>query len=326
MGRPNTNRIAALAGAACISLTALGLGGCESSATTKPLLTIAVAQPDSGELAGRAQDMRDAAELALKQTNFDTPEHELKLVDASSANASTVGMINALADYGPNAGLDPKVLTVRLSIPPVKRARNSIWLLPSGFDEGQALGQFIAGEGGGSAGFIGGGTKAGTIDAGFTDTLSRAGIAKTPKPKSHPNLPLSVAYSSIVAASADDPTTPGTPSGAYVTPALAPDSYPPSGKRFFESFKDDYGHEPDRYAIYGYEAAGLIVDAIQRAEENDAAFSAEKVRKDAFSIKNRFGPTGHYDVLPDGSTTHYIFEARGEDAPPQDASLIEVQR
>jgi hypothetical protein len=340
MTRPGFQRFAAIAAAACVSLTALGLAGCGSAQKTLPTLEIAIAMPTRGELAGRGSDMYDAAKLALMQTNFDTPDHELKLVAAAKAGPSPTAVINALAEDHLAA---QDILRVNLSIPPVKRPANTIWLLPSGFTEGQAVGQFIASGGVVSAGFIPGSSAAAAVQAGYASVLRRSGIAATGSPANHPKLPLSVGYSGVNAASADDPTTPGTPPGTFVTPALSPSSYPPSGKRFFKSFKDEFGHEPDRYAIFGYEAAGLIVDAIQRAEKAQEAFTAatgdpnstasyaalnwsQVVHKSAFSIKNRFGPTGHYDVLPNGSTSNYVFQARGEDAPPEDASIIEVQR
>ncbi len=45
---------------------------------------------------------------------------------------------------------------------------------------------------------------------------------------------------------------------------LAPDKYPPEGKKFFADFKQTYHTKtnPDPYAIYGYEAMSLILDAI----------------------------------------------------------------
>ena len=47
---------------------------------------------------------------------------------------------------------------------------------------------------------------------------------------------------------------------------LSPDEYPPEGKEFFTDFKAKYGEKnPDPYAIYGYEAMRLALDAIERA-------------------------------------------------------------
>src|SRR5829696_1060291 len=47
---------------------------------------------------------------------------------------------------------------------------------------------------------------------------------------------------------------------------LSPDEYPPEGQEFFSQFEEKYGEpNPDPYAIYGYEAARLALDAIERS-------------------------------------------------------------
>jgi len=47
---------------------------------------------------------------------------------------------------------------------------------------------------------------------------------------------------------------------------LNPESYPPEGQEFFSQFEKEYGeNNPDPYAIYGYEAMRLTLDAIEPA-------------------------------------------------------------
>src|SRR3954454_978850 len=47
---------------------------------------------------------------------------------------------------------------------------------------------------------------------------------------------------------------------------LSPDQYPPEGQKFFDEFTAKYGvKNPDPYAIYGYEAMQLAIDAIKRS-------------------------------------------------------------
>ena len=49
---------------------------------------------------------------------------------------------------------------------------------------------------------------------------------------------------------------------------LAPDKYPPDGQEFFKSFTEKYGvAKPDPYAIYGYEAMKLALDAIAALQD-----------------------------------------------------------
>src|ERR671929_196767 len=53
---------------------------------------------------------------------------------------------------------------------------------------------------------------------------------------------------------------------------LSPDQYPPEGQKFFKEFTQKYGEKnPDPYAIYGYEAMNLALDAIQTAGSGDQA-------------------------------------------------------
>ena len=47
---------------------------------------------------------------------------------------------------------------------------------------------------------------------------------------------------------------------------LSVDEYPPEGQEFFTQFSEKYGEDnPDPYAIYGYEAMRLALDAIERS-------------------------------------------------------------
>jgi branched-chain amino acid transport system substrate-binding protein len=41
----------------------------------------------------------------------------------------------------------------------------------------------------------------------------------------------------------------------------------PQGPDFVRRYRDDYGHEPDPYAAYGYEAMAVVLDSIERAGE-----------------------------------------------------------
>ena len=51
---------------------------------------------------------------------------------------------------------------------------------------------------------------------------------------------------------------------------LTPDQYPPEGQEFFKAFTEKYGVDnPDPYAIYGYEAMSLALDAIERSKTGD---------------------------------------------------------
>lgn len=81
---------------------------------------------------------------------------------------------------------------------------------------------------------------------------------------------------------------------------LNPESYPPEGQEFFKTFSEEYGEDnPDPYAIYGYEAGRLVLDAIERA--GDA--TKESVLKALFETKDRESVLGTYSIDENGDTT-----------------------
>jgi branched-chain amino acid transport system substrate-binding protein len=81
---------------------------------------------------------------------------------------------------------------------------------------------------------------------------------------------------------------------------LSPDEYPADGQEFFKEFASKYGDDnPDPYAIYGYEAMRLALDAIERS--GDA--SKENIVKALFETKDRESVLGTYSIDENGDTT-----------------------
>jgi branched-chain amino acid transport system substrate-binding protein len=81
---------------------------------------------------------------------------------------------------------------------------------------------------------------------------------------------------------------------------LSPDEYPPEGQEFFTQFADKYGEDnPDPYAIYGYEAMRLALDAIERSETGEKA----DIVKALFETKDRDSVLGTYSIDENGDTT-----------------------
>jgi branched-chain amino acid transport system substrate-binding protein len=81
---------------------------------------------------------------------------------------------------------------------------------------------------------------------------------------------------------------------------LNPESYPPEGQEFFTQFEQEYGEDnPDPYAIYGYEAMSLVLDAIERA----GSPAKEDVLKALFATKDRESVLGKYSIDENGDTT-----------------------
>jgi len=84
-------------------------------------------------------------------------------------------------------------------------------------------------------------------------------------------------------------------------PTLDPKLYPASAQQFFQKFKAKYGVDPQPYAIYGYEAMSVVLEAIKRAgaKGNDRA----AVVKSFFETKGRDSVLGKYDIDENGDTT-----------------------
>ena len=81
---------------------------------------------------------------------------------------------------------------------------------------------------------------------------------------------------------------------------LSPDEYPPEGQEFFGQFEEKYGEtNPDPYAIYGYEAMRLALDAIERSGTGNK----EDIIKALFETKDRESVLGTYSIDENGDTT-----------------------
>jgi branched-chain amino acid transport system substrate-binding protein len=88
----------------------------------------------------------------------------------------------------------------------------------------------------------------------------------------------------------------------YITnPTLDPKLYPQSGQDFFKKYKAKYGADPEPYAIYGYEAMGVVLEAIKNAaaKGNDR----QSVIDAFYKIKNRQSVLGTYSIDENGDTT-----------------------
>ena len=85
--------------------------------------------------------------------------------------------------------------------------------------------------------------------------------------------------------------------------ALGPSASPPAGKAFWTGYQVRYG-DPEPYAIFGYEAMSLMLNAIARATDDGTLPAVRSsVRKEIFATRDRHGAVGTYDILRDGDTT-----------------------
>ena len=84
------------------------------------------------------------------------------------------------------------------------------------------------------------------------------------------------------------------------SPTLPPSELPPEGQEFYDAYAEKYGEEiPDPYAIYGYEAMRLALDAIERSGTGDKADVLEAL----FETRDRAGVLGTYSIDENGDTT-----------------------
>ena len=101
----------------------------------------------------------------------------------------------------------------------------------------------------------------------------------------------------------------GLPSGiqkqVFLTaPQLDPKEYPPAGQKFYKDFEAAYNVSADQidpYAIYGYEAMSLTLDAIKRA--GDKGNDRQAVIDAMFATKDRQSVLGTYSIDKFGDTT-----------------------
>jgi branched-chain amino acid transport system substrate-binding protein len=81
---------------------------------------------------------------------------------------------------------------------------------------------------------------------------------------------------------------------------LSPDEYPKEGQEFFDAFRKKYDEpNPNPYAIYGYEAMRLALDAIARSETGEKA----DIVKALFETRDRQSVLGTYSIDENGDTT-----------------------
>jgi len=89
----------------------------------------------------------------------------------------------------------------------------------------------------------------------------------------------------------------------YITVAtIDPKDYPEKGQKFFQDFQREYGKDqPEPYAIYGFEAMDVVLEAMDRA--GDKCNDRQSVIDEFFNTKGKEGVVGTYDIDKDGDTT-----------------------
>jgi branched-chain amino acid transport system substrate-binding protein len=85
------------------------------------------------------------------------------------------------------------------------------------------------------------------------------------------------------------------------TPMLSPQDYPSAAARVLQEYRRRFGGRPGPYALYGFEAMSVVLDAIRRAgaRGNDRQTVIDRF----FATSNRDSVLGRYTVGADGETT-----------------------
>jgi branched-chain amino acid transport system substrate-binding protein len=105
-----------------------------------------------------------------------------------------------------------------------------------------------------------------------------------------------------------------------VSAELDPSRLP--GKAFVSEFQTRFGRAPGPYAAYGYEAMGLVLDAI-RGAGTDASSFRDDVREGVFGAQLDGTVLGSYAITSDGDTTECMiqrYRIDGTRQVPLDAS------
>jgi branched-chain amino acid transport system substrate-binding protein len=92
--------------------------------------------------------------------------------------------------------------------------------------------------------------------------------------------------------------------GIYVTFGGLPESeLSAEGKEFVENYESKYDDAIQPYTAYAYEAANVMLDAIERAHEADGEVTREGVLREIFATEDYEGVLGTWSFDEDGDTT-----------------------
>jgi branched-chain amino acid transport system substrate-binding protein len=82
---------------------------------------------------------------------------------------------------------------------------------------------------------------------------------------------------------------------------LSQDKYPPAGQKLLKDYQTEYNKKPETYAIYGYEAMSLILDAMKRA--GSSANDRKAVNDQIHQTKDKSSVLGTYSIDKNGDTS-----------------------
>jgi branched-chain amino acid transport system substrate-binding protein len=92
--------------------------------------------------------------------------------------------------------------------------------------------------------------------------------------------------------------------GTYVTfGSLFPSELPEKGQEFVGQYEERFGSDAEAYTANGYEAANVLLDAIDKAYKADGQVTRAGVVRELFNTKNYDGVLGTWSFDEDGDST-----------------------
>ena len=92
--------------------------------------------------------------------------------------------------------------------------------------------------------------------------------------------------------------------GIYVTSGKLPQSeLSAEGQEFAQKYEAEYGEDIQPHTAYAYEAANVMLDAIERAYEADGKVTRENVLREIFATEDYQGVLGTWSFDENGDTT-----------------------
>jgi branched-chain amino acid transport system substrate-binding protein len=93
----------------------------------------------------------------------------------------------------------------------------------------------------------------------------------------------------------------GAADGIYVTfESLFPSELPARGQEFVDRYEERFGSDPEPYTANGYEAANVLLDAIERSYEADGEVTRAGVVQELFATQKYDGVLGTWSFDEDG--------------------------
>jgi branched-chain amino acid transport system substrate-binding protein len=140
------------------------------------------------------------------------------------------------------------------------------------------------------------------VDAVFLAAAPTPGVAKLWQELHRADPQMVLLGSATLVSPAFTSAIAGAASQTYLTtPILAASDYPSPAARVLSDYRAHFGGQPGAYALYGFEAMSVVLDAIRRA--GSQGNNRQVVIERFFATKDRDSVLGRYSMQSNGETT-----------------------